>query len=534
MKGSSLKIIFVILIVILVLWAIYNSLTTGDKEVILPTEVNSLENTIISNNVRIGIIEFDNINPILSNNKNVQDISRLIFNPLFTLDENYKLEGVLAKECSKIDEKTYIVTLEENIKWHDGKKFDVYDVIFTIDMLKNLGTESVYYYNVKDITEIEEIDEYTIRISIEKEIPYYEYNLIFPIVSSKYFNEENFTLESKNIKPVGTGMFYISEVDNQSILLKKNINKLEDKMSKIDTITLKLYNSLSSTIDGFKNGEIDVFTTSNKNVEEYLNNINYRNIEYINRNHQYIALNCNSKVLSNVEVRQAINSAINKEEIIKDVYNNKYIESNFPLDFGSFAYDTNNAVMAYDINTAKGLLVDNNWKYSSKRWGKIVNYRYLKIELDIVVNKKDSNLVKVANKIKEQLNAVGIILNVIEVSDSQYNQYLENKKYDIIILDSNYGYSPSLQKYFGENNLANYYNEEINILLKESELSTNDNEIKQKYTRITEIYNNDVPYISLAFNKNTMIYPPNLKGNINPNSYNLFYDIEGWYREYTK
>ena len=49
-------------------------------------------------------IEFDNINPILSNNKNVQDISRLIFEPLFTLTQDYKIEGVLAKECSKIDE----------------------------------------------------------------------------------------------------------------------------------------------------------------------------------------------------------------------------------------------------------------------------------------------------------------------------------------------------------------------------------------------------------------------------------------------
>ena len=29
-------------------------------------------------------IEFDNINPIISNNKNVQDISRLIFDSLFT------------------------------------------------------------------------------------------------------------------------------------------------------------------------------------------------------------------------------------------------------------------------------------------------------------------------------------------------------------------------------------------------------------------------------------------------------------------
>lgn len=532
MKGSSLKTIFAILIIILILWGIYNSLLKEDKSTVVPSKVK--EGTIVSNNVRIGIIEFDNINPILSNNKNVQDISRLIFEPLFTVTEDYKLEGVLAKEFSKLAKREYILKLEENIMWHDGNKFDVSDVIFTIDMLKKLGTESVYYYNIKDIAEIEEVDEYTIKIIIDKEIPYYEYNLTFPIISSKYFNEENLKLESKNIKPVGTGRFYVCETEKNSILLKKNINRFDNKMIQLDTVTLKLYNSLSSAINGFKEGEIDIFTSSNINIEEYLKNNHYNKREYVGRNHQYIVLNCNSRVLSNLEVRQAINSAINKEEIVKEIYRNKYKISNFHLDFGNFAYDYNNTFMAYDDNTAKSLLIDNGWNYSAKRWRKTVNSRHLKIELDVVVNKKNGNLVKIGNKIKEQLNAVGIIVNLVEASESKYNQYLENKNYDMILVESNYGYSPSLEKYFGENNLANYYNEEINILLKEAELSSNDNEIKQKYTRITEIYNNDVPYISLAFNENTMIYSLNLKGKINPNSYNLFYDIETWYREYRK
>ena len=49
-----------------------------------------------------------------------------------------------------------------------------------------------------------------------------------------------------------------------------------------------------------------------------------------------------------------------------------------------------------------------------------------------------------------------------------------------------------------------------------------------------EIYNDEVPYISLYYNTNAFIYTNNLKGNINPNSYNIFYGIEDWYREYEK
>lgn len=490
--------------------------------------------TIISNNLRIGIIEFDNLNPILSNNKNVHDVSRLIFDPLFSLTEDYKLQPKLGIEYSKIDNTTYIIKLREDVRWQDGNKFDSSDVIFTIDMIKKEENNSAYYYNVANISSLEEIDEYTIRITIDKEIPYFEYNLIFPIVSSKYFTEENFKAESKNQKIVGTGLFYVSDISSSSILLKKNVNGWDSKRLNLESIDLKLYESLSKTLNAFKAGDIDIFTTSNRKIEDYLKNTSYNKKEYINRDYCYLILNCKNNVLSNKEVRQAINSAINKEQIIKDVYAGKYNISNFSLDFGSFVYDKNNTTIAYDKNVAKGLLVDNGWKYSSKKWRKTVNYRYLKIELSLLVNKDNSNLVKVANNIKEQLESVGIMVNIKEVKSEAFNRYLKNKQYDIVLSSSNYGYSPALNKYFGNDNLANYRNEEIINILEEVESITDENELKKKYTRITEIYNDEVPYISLFYNTNTMIYSSNLKGTINPNSYNLFYGIDSWYREYKK
>lgn len=535
MGGSTLKIFFIVSIIGLILFAIY--INFFDKEEISQVNeflVQNNDEIVISKNIRIGIIEFDNINPILSNNKNVQDISRLIFDPLFNLTQEYKLESSLATECSKIDDTTYIIKLRENVKWHDGNRFDSSDVIFTIDMLKNEENNSVYFHNVKNISNIEEIDEYTLKITINEKIPYFEYNLIFPIVSSKHFNEENFTSESKNIKPTGTGSFYISDISNNSILLKKHVNNWNNEKNSLETINLNLYDSLSSTINAFKSGEIDVFTTSNTKIEDYLKHTNYNKQEYINRNYDYLILNCEDKVLSNKEVRQTINSAINKEEIIKRIYNRKYNISNFPLDFGNYVYDKNNTIIGYDQNVAKGILVDNGWKYSSKKWRKTVNYRYLTIELNLLVNKSDANLIKVAKNIKEQLEMIGIRINITQATNKEYNRYIKNKQYDIVLSSTNYGYSPSVNKYFNNQNLANYKNEEIINILNEVENIVDENELKQKYTKIVDIYNDEVPYISLYYNTNTMIYSNNLKGTVSPNSYNLFYGIENWYREYKK
>jgi len=535
MKESYLKTIFAIFISILIVIGIYVNLSELKQKSIVVSDVKTKsKDKILSNNIRIGVIEFDNLNPLLSNNKHVQEISRIIFDSLFTLTEDYKLEGVLAKEYSKIKDKTYIIKLNENILWHDGKKFEASDVIFTINTIKELKEKSIYYHNIKNILQLQKIDEYTIKIITDNEIPYFEYNLIFPIVSSKYYNELNIKSESKNLKPVGTGMFYISDVNNKNILLKKNLKNIKAKELKLETITLKLCSSLVNVIDAFKAEEIDIFTTSNKSVEEQLKNTRYNVSRYINRKYNYLALNCNSKILSNKEVRQSISYAINKEEILKKVFNNKYEISNFPLDFGSFVHDISNYNITYDTNKAKNILVDNGWEYSEKGWQKNINDSNLIIELDVIVNKNNIDNIKVANNIKEQLAKVGILINIKDVNDREYNKYLENKNYDMIIINNTYSYSPSLEKYFGEYNLSNYANKEINTLLKEAELLSDENEIKQKYTRINYIYNEEIPYISLYYDTNAIIYSTNLKDTITPNSYNLFYGIENWYREYEK
>ena len=94
--------------------------------------------------LKLGVASFDSINPILSKNKNVQDVSKIIFEPLMTLTKDYKLEACLAKEWAKQNETVYLIKLRDDKKWSDGQKFTADDVKFTIElMLKTPGTNAV-------------------------------------------------------------------------------------------------------------------------------------------------------------------------------------------------------------------------------------------------------------------------------------------------------------------------------------------------------------------------------------------------------
>ena len=46
--------------------------------------------------LRLGIPEYDNINPLISNNREIINISPIIYEPLFTLDKTFKFPACFA------------------------------------------------------------------------------------------------------------------------------------------------------------------------------------------------------------------------------------------------------------------------------------------------------------------------------------------------------------------------------------------------------------------------------------------------------
>ena len=132
--------------------------------------------------------------------------------------------------------------------------------------------------------------------------------------------------------------------------------------------------------------------------------------------------------------------------------------------------------------------------------------------------------------IKTNLEEIGIKITIIKASDSQYENYLQNKNYDMILTGTLESMSPNLETYFGENNLANYNNEEIRNILGEVKNITKEDILKEKYSKIRQIYNEELPYISLYNSFYAVASSWNLKGNISTNWNNIFMNIDNWYK----
>lgn len=518
MKANLFKYIFFIILITLIIISVYILYKDGNVKSIA-TEQNKMKINLLEE-INIGILEFDTINPILSTNRDTQYVCKLIFEPLLDITKDFKLENKLAKEFSKINNKTYIIKLKEGILWHNNAKFTAKDVVFTINNLKKDTINSIYKENVENIEKVETIDEYTLKILLKQEDPFFEYKMCIPILSSEYY-EEN-TLNSKTKEPIGTGQYKIESQKNNIIKIKLVDENSNLNIKKINIILKQkardLYNS-------FIREELDYIITSNIEYENYLGTIGY-NIEKVQgREFEYLALNTKKSVLSNKEIRKAINLVIDKSNLNYSIYNNKYTICNFPLNYENYLYN-NTINNEYNINSAKKILTENGWEYKNKVW----KNKNQKLQFTLLVNIENEKRVLMAEQIKKQLEEVGIIINIIKADKKDYNNYLKNKNYDMILTGNIISNSPNLETYFGENNLSNFNNNEIQEILKEAKEIKQEEMLKNKYLKIEQIYKEEIPFISLFSNSLFIISNKKLKGDLTCNWYNLFYNIDNWYK----
>lgn len=432
-KSNIIKYIFVLFVIFIIGFAIYKIYNKDEESGVADNVTNNMEEQKSQKitNLRIGISNFDNINPISTQNRDIINLSTILYEPLLSLTTDYQIEKALADEWSKINDTAYIIRLRDDLKWEDGTKVTSADVKFTIDKLKE--GKSVYSANAKNIKSVEVVDELTIKINLSKEEPFFEYNLIFPIISSKQFSGEKDFFASR-MAPKATGMYKVKSASSDSMELVKNENwyNPNDLECLIDSIKINFYGSMGDAYNSFKIGNIDMICTSNVNISDYIGTIGFTTKDYKGRELDFLSLNCEETILANKEVRQAINYAIDKKKIVSSVYENEYYISSFPIDYGSYLY-TKESKSDYNQAKAKKVLEDAGWTYQYGVWRKMEGYYTRALRLDLVVESSNKDRVKVAKLIKKQLEAIGMEVEIYQVSDSSYKRYLKDKDYDMIL-----------------------------------------------------------------------------------------------------
>ena len=273
------------------------------------------------------------INPIYSSASDVdRDLTELIYSGLMKYDEDGKVIPDLAKDYEILnDGKIYEIGLKNNIFWQDKEKLKADDIIFTIKTIQNPVYKSPIRPNWLGV-EVEKVSDLKIRFILKDVYAPFLENLTLKILPKHIWEDispENFPLSVFNLKPIGSGPFKIGSLDQdknngsvKSLDLIRNENYF-GKIPFLEQISFRFFSTEKEIISAFNKGEIKGFAPrSPQNIPKTFFDLNLYSFSLP----RYFAIFFNTEmasILSQKEVRYALNYATNKQEIVKKVLSEK-------------------------------------------------------------------------------------------------------------------------------------------------------------------------------------------------------------------
>lgn len=298
--------------------------------------------------------------------------------------------------------------------------------------------------------------------------------------------------------PLGAGPYIFKEwVTGQSITLERNKDfnwpkPFSENKGKAypDQLVYKFIADEQTMLAALDSGSIDVaMNVSPKDVKKYRDNPNYYVLEADRQGlGLFLEMNTENEMLSDLNVRKAINMAINKEAIIKAVLSGEGTPAYGPIPATIFGYDSNVEKYGHKLNKdeAKSLLETAGYKKNSD--GKLEkDGKELAFELSIMAQHNQA-----AQMVQAMLKDVGITVNIQSMEAGTLIEKVSQGEYDLSFLAYSYTDPDILALMFhssqiGGLNHARVKNPELDELLDKGRTTIDSEERKQVYARIQEI-----------------------------------------------
>lgn len=293
------------------------------------------------------------MDPTLNNASEAGTMILNAFEGLMVLDENDKPKEAAAESYEVSEDKlVYTFKLRQDGKWSDGKPVvaDNFKYSWLRALDKATAAEYAYqlfyiknaekFYNGEVSAEevgIKVLDDYTLEVTLEAPTEYFLQLCAFTtyvplredIVSA---NPEGWATKPETY--VSNGAFKLVQWDmKDQLVFEKNENYWDKDSVKLDTLTFKLVTEDTTAYSELKAGNFDMVNSVPTNeiepgIEEGLVHVNPKLGTYyfaINVGKQDILNEDVKKALSNKLVRQALNLAIDRQEIIDNVAKAKQV-----------------------------------------------------------------------------------------------------------------------------------------------------------------------------------------------------------------
>lgn len=489
-------------------------------------EVNRGEEELVLANYR----DIRDLNPHLYNGEIFAQ--NMIFESLVKVNSDGDVEPWLAESWNiSEDGKEYTFKLREDVYFSDGNKFNAQSVKANFDAILENRERHSWIEAAILIEEVEVIEEYEFKIKISE--AYYpfltELSLTRPFRFISPSSMINGSTKDGVNGYIGTGPYVLSEnkTDEYSIF-KVNENYWGDK-PEIKDITVKVIPDNATRALALESGEIDlIYGNSLVDSDTYIDLSDRSGFESSISEPtatRTLMMNTSDEILSDVNVRMALEYAMDKELISQGIFSGVESPANTIFSPNLPYCDIKVNEYSYSVEKAIELLEESGWILNKK--SNIREKDGTRLILNLNYNSDDVVSKTMAEYFQNQLSAIGVQLYIRAEEKQAYNDRLKSGKFDLIF-NNTWGSPYDPQTFLNgmrEPGVHGDYEAQQGLkekaMIDESILkaltTTSEEERREKFSYILNTLQDSAVYIPITYQHNVAVYNDRVK-NIQFNS----------------
>lgn len=432
-------------------------------------------------------------------NIGVTEITRMItghmYDQIIELGDDATLKPMLAESWQAVDDLTWEFKLRSGVTFHDGTPFNSEVMKFTIERILNPDYNSLQRTYWVPVTEISTPDELTCIIKTETPMGVMPYvmALTTPVHPDVGMDPEGFPEV-----PIGTGPFkFVEWLIDDRVVMEANPDYWGGPPLVQEAI-FRTIPELSTRMSALEAGEVDiVLEIVPEDVEriEGREGISVLNVETFRTS--WLWMNASREPFTDVRVRQAIQHAINLDDIAESIIKGVGIKALAPVAPKVFGFNPNLPPYEYNPEKAKALLAEagfpDGFATTAKGIGERGGYTRFGDVAEVVI---------------AYLAEVGIIVEPIVTDPATANKDLLELNWDLhfagstaVTGDADNGMS---RLYLSDAKRTGWSNAEVDELLLKGRQSTDQDERLAAYQKAQEILWSEGPTVWLYHHLDTI------------------------------
>ena len=481
----------------------------------------------------------ESLNPIKTQSTLNQLVDCLVYDRLFEVDENFNVTSRILSDWyySKNEDSAgvWVLKVREGIQMHDGSTLTAQDVaysvscIFTSERHKHLQQQvgRVYSsaYNGEVYLAVEGADNAQLpqRMSI-------------PVIKSGSVGDEI---------PVGSGPYMYNE--DRTALVKFDGYENSESLP-LDEVQLRAYRGMEELITELESGLVDLVVNDPTGIYNmgYGGKNEKRTITTTNLH--FIGFNSQSRFFQYDAYRYAMNWIVNRNKIVSDTLDGNAVATVLPVHPNSALYDTSIASQfSYDPSRCltelerggcRDLDADGMLEFA-------LSGMKVDIELNFAVCADNAAKVQEARRIAEDLEAIGIGVNLRELTWKDYLAALRSGYIDFdqeepeivmdmylaeVALTGDWNILTLISGDWEDDNTLNYGGWDNSELeeLTEAYLGAKDDDRAQAVNDWLQLLTTTTVILPVCFETREVISHLGVISGMSPNQYDVFNNITAW------